>query len=171
MASSSSERTGTAQGGQEERSALPAVPASVLLPLLHDALQREGRFRWRLSGSSMWPTFPLDCEIEIVPLPPGGPQIGDVLVFLSRDILVAHRLVRRAGRQWVTQGDGRLGPDPPLRPEQVLGQVASASLDGRQFWPRRAEKMRAAWWVARYHLLRPARGAWRWWRRLRHGRP
>ncbi len=153
----------------EARSAPAGVPASVLLPLLQEGLQREGRFRWRLRGTSMQPTFPPDCEIEIIPLPSRRPQLGDVLVFLSGDVLVAHRLVRRAGRQWITQGDGRLGPDPPLRPEQVLGQVASASVNGQRFWPRRAETTRAAWWVARYHLLRPIRVGWRWLRRLRPG--
>lgn len=144
------------------------LPASVLLPLLHEALNREGRFRWRLYGSSMQPTFPPDCEIEIVPLPPRGPRLGDVLVFMSRNALIAHRLVRRAGGHWITQGDGRLGPDPALRSEQVLGLVAAASQDGQRFWPRAGEKTRAAWWVARHHLLRPVRMGWRAARKLLH---
>lgn len=144
----------------------PVLPAGVLLALLHEALQRDGRFRWPLNGSSMRPTFPSTCEIEIVPLPPSSPRLGDVLVFMSRDVLIAHRLVRRAGPHWITQGDGRLGPDPPLRPDQVLGQVAIARQNGQRFWPRAGEKARATWWVTRHHLLRPARAVWRSVRRL-----
>lgn len=155
------------EGNAAERGGTPPMlPAGVLLALLHEALSREGRFRWRLHGSSMQPTFPVDCEIEIAPLPAAGPRLGDVLVFMSGDALIAHRLVRRTDTHWITQGDGRLAPDPPLRPEQVLGQVAAASHAGQPFWPRTAKKKRAAWWVARYHLLRPVRFGWRKVRRL-----
>jgi hypothetical protein len=144
------------------------LPAGVLLALLHEALSREGRFLWPLYGPSMQPTFPVDCAIEIVPLPSAGPGLGDVLVFLNGDTLIAHRLVGRSGTHWITQGDGRLAPDPPLRAEQVLGRVAAASHAGQPFWPRSGEKKRAAWWVARYHLLRPVRFGWRKVQRLLH---
>lgn len=149
---------------------LAALPPEVLLSLLREGLDREGRFRWRLIGTSMWPTLPPGCEVEIVPLPPDGPRIGDVVVFLDRNTLIAHRLVRRCGDLWITQGDGRLGPDPSLRSEQLVGRVAAAWQDGRAVWPRREEKLWATVWVARYHLLRPVRFVYRWVRGLRQGR-
>lgn len=149
---------------------LAALPPEVLLPLLREGLDREGRFRWRLFGTSMWPTLPPGCEVEIAPLPPGGPRVGDVVVFLDRNTLIAHRLVRRQGDLWVAQGDGRLGPDPLLRADQLVGRVTAAWQDGRPVWPRRGEKLRATAWVARYHLLRPVRFVYRRVRSLRQGR-
>ncbi|MCS6845156.1 MAG: S26 family signal peptidase [Caldilineales bacterium] len=148
----------------DQRSAaevLAAVPPEVLLSLLREGLDREGRFRWRLFGASMWPTLPPGCEVEIVPLPAEGPKVGDVVVFLDRNTLIAHRLVRRDGALWIAQGDGRLGPDPPLREDQLVGRLAAAWQDGRPVWPRRAENIRATAWVARHHLLRPVRFVYR----------
>jgi hypothetical protein len=43
----------------------------------------------------------------------------------------------------------------------VVGLVAAARQEGQRFWPRAGEKTRATWWVARHHLLRPARVTWR----------
>ncbi len=137
------------------------VEASVTTwaPLLREALAAEGRFRWPLRGASMRPTLPSACEIDIVPLPDQTP-LGSLIVFASGNTLIAHRLVRRAGKYWIVQGDGRLGPDRPLLPEQVLGLVTAAHLDGRCIWPSAAEKAARWYWVARHHLLRPLRFTW-----------
>jgi hypothetical protein len=141
-------------------------PVSAWLPLLREALGCEGHFRWPLRGTSMAPTLPTECEIEMVPLPLDV-RLGDLIVFVDGDTLVAHRLVRRAsGNRWVTQGDGRLGPDRPLDPAQVLARVTIAYTGGRRCWPSAFSYLAAPLWVARHHLLRPLRLAWRAWRRL-----
>jgi hypothetical protein len=107
----------------------------------------------------MAPTLPPDCEIEVAPVPPRV-RLGDLLVFAAGDALVAHRLVRRAGAQWITQGDGRLGPDPPLDPRQALGVVVAAyTLHGRRCWPGHFARALAWLWIARAAVLRPLRRA------------
>ena len=73
----------------------------------------------------MRPTLPVECDIEIVPLPAQTP-LGALIVFVIDDTLIAHRLVRRSGGRWIAQGDGRLGPDRPLEPSQILGLVSAA---------------------------------------------
>jgi len=137
-----------------------SLPWATLAPLLRQALAAEGRFRWRLRGRSMAPTLPAACEIEVIPLPAPTP-LGALVVFAAGDALIAHRLVRRAGGRWITQGDGCLTPDAPLAPEQILGVVAAAYRDGRRCWPGRAERGLAWFWIARRHALRPLRWAWR----------
>jgi hypothetical protein len=122
--------------------------AADYLPLLREALDREGRFRLPLRGNSMLPTLPAACEIEVEPLA-GEPALGALLVFALGDALVAHRLVRRKGGRLVCQGDNRRAPDSPLRPEQVLGRVVAAWADGARLWPGPADRARSAWWVAR----------------------
>ena len=133
--------------------------ATTWLPLLREALEREGRFRFPLRGASMRPTLPVACEIEIVPAP-AHVTLGNLIVFVQGDALIAHRLVRRAAPGWIAHGDGRLTPDRPLRPEQVLGVVTAAYQDGRRIWPGPAEPLVRWLWVARHHTLRPARFAW-----------
>lgn len=126
------------------------------LPLLRDALAAEGRCRLPLRGDSMAPTLPAACEIEIAPLG-GAPRLGALIVFAQGAGLVAHRLAWRAGGRLFAQGDHRRAADPPLLPEQVLGVVAAAWVDGRRVWPRRGERIVAAWWVARAWMWRGAR--------------
>ena len=93
---------------------------------MREALEREGVFRFPLRGASMRPTLPVECDIEIVPLPAQTP-LGALIVFVIDDTLIAHRLVRRSGGRWIAQGDGRLGPDRPLAPSQILGMVVGGA--------------------------------------------
>lgn len=143
-------------------SATPALThtATTWLPLLRETLAAEGSFRFPLRGASMRPTLPPACEVEIVPLPPQV-ALGSLLVFVSGDTLIVHRLVRRAAAGWIAHGDGRLGPDRPLLPGQALGVVAAAYRNGRRIWPGRVEPLLRWFWIARHHALRPARFAWR----------
>lgn len=129
---------------------------TAFLPLLREALVRAGQFRWLLHGTSMAPTLPPGCEIEIAPLPPRV-HLGDPIVFMAADTLVAHRLVHRFRGRWITQGDSRKTPDQPVDPGQALGVVTAAYLDGRRCWPAPLSRLRAMRWVARYYLLRALR--------------
>ncbi len=139
---------------------LTATRADIWLPLLREALDKEGRFRWPLRGNSMWPTLPAECEIELGPLV-SPVRLGELIVFVVDDTLIAHRLVRRAGGYWIAQGDHRLGPDRPVPPDQVLGRVLAAYQNNRRCWPRRFSDVGRAVWLARYQALRFMRAAWR----------
>jgi hypothetical protein len=102
------------------------------------------------------PTLPAACEIEILPLP-AQVHLGELIVFMAGDTLIAHRLVRCAGERWIAQGDGQLGPDRPLAPEQILGIVMAAYSDGQRCWPTRLSRPLAVFWVARHWVLRMIR--------------
>jgi hypothetical protein len=105
----------------------------------------------------MSPSLPNVCRIEIASLPERV-RLGDLVVFLDQDQLVAHRLVDHRHGLWITQGDGRLGPDRPLDPSQVLGIVVAAFDDSGQLcWPGALSRVQAYMWVARYHALRAPR--------------
>jgi hypothetical protein len=145
--------------------AMPGFDGEWLL-LLRGALARGERFRWRLQGTSMSPTLPPGCLIEIAALP-SQPKLGNVVVFSSGGQLVAHRFVQRYGKQWVMQGDGRLGPDRPLDASHGLGIVVAAfNADGRPFWPGRFPRVEARWWITRYHVLHRIRCVRMWLRRM-----
>ena len=143
-----------------------AIHAATWLPLLQEALAKEGRFRWPLRGNSMLPTLPVECEIDIVPLSPPV-HLGELIVFVVDDTLIAHRLVRRTGQYWIAQGDHRLSPDRPVLPDQVLGRVLAAYQDNRRCWPGRWPTASRLVWLARYQALRVVRAGWRVMRRVR----
>ena len=136
-----------------------AARASTWLPLLQEALVKEGRFRWPLRGNSMWPTLPVDCEIELEPLTTPV-HLGELIVFVVDDTLIAHRLVRQTNAYWIAQGDHRRGPDRPVPPDRVLGRVVAAYREGRHCWPGRFESVWRVMWLARYQAQRVARAIW-----------
>jgi phage repressor protein C with HTH and peptisase S24 domain len=137
-----------------------AIHAATWLPLLKEALAKEGRFRWPLRGTSMLPTLPAECEIELAPLV-RPVRLGELIVFVVDDTLIAHRLVRRTGQYWIAQGDHRLAPDRPVPPDQVLGRVLAAYQNDRRCWPSRYSGAWRMAWLARYQALRVVRVVWR----------
>lgn len=144
-------------------SAQSPMQISTLLPLLQESLTRTGRLVLPLNGTSMHPTLPLVCRVEIVPVTHAEKlPLGSLIVFGAGDALITHRLVARRmirGRlHWIAQGDGRRAADGPILPEQVLGQVERAvDGSGRILWPRRGEQIWARGWILRHHLLRAMR--------------
>jgi hypothetical protein len=78
-------------------------------------------------SNSMYPLLPPGCQVRLGRLD-GVPRRGTILaVWDGREVLV-HRCVkvlRAPDANWlvVTRGDNCLQPDPPWRPEQVLGRV------------------------------------------------
>src|SRR5436190_7248117 len=80
-----------------------------------------------IRGTSMEPTLPDGARIKVCPSRTGTYEVGEIAACLHGGSLVAHRIVSRgAGRARgyvVTQGDGRLICDRPLRVDDILGVV------------------------------------------------
>src|SRR5262245_32949148 len=94
-----------------------------------------------IQGTSMEPTIPDGARIKVCPSPTGRYEIGDVAACVHRGALVAHRIVSfgagRARGYVITQGDGRLICDRPLRREEILGAVTEFSVAGAWHAPAR----------------------------------
>lgn len=87
----------------------------------------ERRTELPVQGYSMWPVL---RSGERIVVRHGGavPQIGQVIVILHGDRVLAHRVIqrRRQGREFVlrTKGDTCLGPDPGWAdPGRIVGVV------------------------------------------------
>jgi hypothetical protein len=93
-------------------------------------------------SNSMYPLLPPGCQVRLE-RPQGVPRRGMVLaVWDGREVLV-HRCVkvlRAPDANWlvVTRGDNCLQPDPPWRPEQVLGRVCEVRRTVPSHVPERA---------------------------------
>jgi signal peptidase I len=65
---------------------------------------------------------------------------GDIVLFGRDRRLFAHRVVAKAGASGnariVTQGDGMLRPDAPVKGSQVLGKVSLIVRDGKCLEPK-----------------------------------
>jgi len=72
------------------------------------------------SGLSM---FPLLLPGDKLLVSPGRIQIGDIGVFISNKILIAHRLYKIENELYFFKGDGLIYPDQPINASNVIGIV------------------------------------------------
>ena len=108
--------------------------------LLDAAVEMLGRAgghgRVRVQGASMMPTLEAGQTLA-VEFSPARIGRGDLLVFRQANYLVVHRLLGRTrfpdGRPSLrTRGDGKIGLDPHVAPDRVLGRVTA--VQGRDGW-------------------------------------
>src|SRR5262249_52080652 len=77
-----------------------------------------------LRGHSMSPTLRDGDRILVVPFGASDiPQAGDLVITNRSGTLVAHRLVARTPRGFVTRGDARQWNDTPVGREDLLARV------------------------------------------------
>lgn len=105
------------------------------LEISKEILRKGSLLRIPTVGSSMYPVSRSGDIITIRPTRAADVSIGDVIVYNAGRRMVAHRLVskRKENNQVVLicQGDTFMRPDPPIRPEQVLGKVVAVSRNGQ----------------------------------------
>ena len=57
---------------------------------------------------------------------------GQIVLCFRDEALVAHRLVRKSGSQFITRGDSLYNFDRPFQEDEILGRVVTIVRDGRQ---------------------------------------
>lgn len=94
--------------------------------LILEALTRGRRVRLGFGGTSMQPLL---CEGDVIEVwaPPRPPRTGDVVLYLSGDALVAHRVLAPSadGTALLVKGDFTSGNPERLDRDRVLGIVAA----------------------------------------------
>lgn len=71
-------------------------------------------------GMSM---FPLLLPGDILLVSPEKPEKGDIGVFISNNIIIAHRVYRIINSTYYFKGDGLINADRPVNSEDVIGIV------------------------------------------------
>lgn len=104
-------------------------PATVLEPtkiaLLRKALT-VAPMSLNLTGLSMYPAIRAGDRCRVSAVDPSTLRIGDIILTTRDSRLFAHRIVTvepGPPRRWIMKGDTLLWPDPPVSPEDILGQV------------------------------------------------
>jgi len=97
---------------------------------------RQGQdLHCRTLGSSMFPLIPYRSLIHVEPVTPDQLRPGDVILYRSGEVLVAHRLLRKETETGtpvlITRGDAfPWRATERLAPEQVLGKVVTIEWRG-----------------------------------------
>ena len=95
--------------------------------LAAEVLSRQGNFTMKAFGTSMLPAlWPGDlvviqsCRFE-------DAQPGDIVLYSRAGRFFLHRVISKdsigGNEQLITRGDSMPAPDPPVRPDKVLGTV------------------------------------------------
>jgi signal peptidase I len=119
-------------------------PAHALAALLLEDATRFDRaakslaqqtIEFPIVGHSMEPTVAHGATVRV----DLGASVrsGDVVLFRQDHQLVAHRVIHRGARAFLTRGDGRTAPDPPVAFDSVLGVVSSPLPPMRRHWLQR----------------------------------
>ncbi len=93
-------------------------------------------------GGSMFPLIRDGDRVTVQPLK-REPRIGDVVLAVIAGRWVLHRVIAVRGAEWVTRGDYRLRPDPPIRRAQIVGLAVRTQRRGRTIgldWPQGAAR-------------------------------
>jgi hypothetical protein len=104
--------------------------------LVAEALDRFGRVRFRACGTSMLPAISPGDVVDVEACPIDQFRTGDIVVLMSSNGLVAHRLVSSGHQAAVTRGDALWRSDPPISMARLLGRVTRVARNGSSRSPR-----------------------------------
>ncbi|HXZ28689.1 MAG TPA: S24/S26 family peptidase [Terriglobales bacterium] len=130
--------------------AVVPTPESVRCELLAETVRRHGRARLRVQGTSMLPSLRPGDLLQIECRLPAEIEAGAIVLYAREQRLFAHRLLRKQVLgALVVRGDRLARPDPPVRPEELLGEVTWVQRGARGFAPAR----RPGWGAALLRLV------------------
>lgn len=95
-----------------------------------ELLSRSGKtLESSIQGSSMGDTIPNGSRIRIQWRDGDNYRTGQIVACVEHGFLFAHRIVHVRRDTIITQGDGWILCDPPLRVSQVIGEVIACCLE------------------------------------------
>jgi len=107
----------------------PSLSDPELLRLLTDSLKACGSGRIHLRGDSMRPTLQDGWKLHIRSLPAEELRVGDIAIFVHRELLTIHRLIwkRMDGKRemFIFQGDNNAHRET-VEAGAILGRVEAA---------------------------------------------
>lgn len=125
--------------GPPDRACVPegqelALSGPALLELLQAVLARGAPFRFRATGSSMFPFIRDGDVVTVAPLKGIRLWRGDVVACVPprRDTLVIHRVVARRGHSYLVKGDATAEVDGLVQEVDILGRVMRIERGGSE---------------------------------------
>jgi hypothetical protein len=101
--------------------------------LIAQSLRAGREIRLRVTGTSMLPAVRPGDVLRV--RPKTSAEVGQIAVFERDGRLFAHRVIAQIGAhgrpQLITRGDALAVYDPPVRADEMLGEVATIIRDGR----------------------------------------
>ena len=103
--------------------------------LAEEVLRSSGHLRLQVTGWSMLPTICPGDTLVLKSATAEDVSEGDIVLFRRDRRLFAHRVLARAGDQWLTRGDAMPYTDSPIGNRELLGRVVYLIRNGRYIEP------------------------------------
>ncbi len=101
--------------------------SSELVELAKDVIAKGGQLHFRTRGHSMFPFIADGDEVVLGPLDPGGPQIGQVVLFDTKNGARLHRLIAQVSESgnsyFIARGDAELSAGERIEVDQIYGRI------------------------------------------------
>ncbi len=107
--------------------------------LVREAIDKNGSFRFRVEGFSMFPFLVEGDEVIIEKVPIQDLKIGEIVTYIRDEMLIVHRIKRIDGVSnkmiFVTQGDNLNHEDLPVMEKEIIGRVRTVIRGEKSFSP------------------------------------
>lgn len=101
----------------------------------------------------MAPLIPSGSRLFIRFFPKNKIKIGDIVFFKQDKDFLTHRLIYKSKKLWLTKADASPLPDPPIKPNQILGKVTKIERNGKVFSPEALIKIQNLFYLEEFNKL------------------
>ncbi len=107
---------------------------------IRDAIEKHGRFRFRVKGVSMFPFLIDGDEVIIERVLPEDLRTGDIVMYVRKNVMIVHRIIRihttaKGRRLFIIRGDNLSYEDQPVWEEDIGGKATKVIRGSREFTP------------------------------------
>ncbi|MCX7957433.1 MAG: signal peptidase I [Deltaproteobacteria bacterium] len=112
----------------------------ITIKTIRDAIERHGRFRFNVKGTSMFPFLIDGDQVIIEKVLPEDLSAGDIVMYVRNNLMVVHRIIRiyttsKGRRLFILRGDNLSYEDPPVWEEDIGGKAAKVIRGDKEFSP------------------------------------
>lgn len=109
------------------------IPGPDMVDLIVAVTGKGKSFRFQAGGSSMYPFIKDGDVLTVAPVSDGRVRVGEVVAFrrLGTDRLSVHRIVGKAGCNYLIQGDNNYQPDGLVPEANIIGRITNIERKGR----------------------------------------
>lgn len=102
--------------------------------LYKDLLEKTQSFYMQVKGGSMYPFVRNGDSIEVLPLKQEYNNIkkGEIILFTRNNYFYVHRVIKKAGDNFITKGDFSFGTDGNIPKNDIFARVISVQRNGRK---------------------------------------
>ena len=100
----------------------------ITIQAIRDTIDEHKRFRFNVSGVSMFPFLLDGDQVIIEKADPKDLRVGDIVMYIRKNLMIVHRIIKiytnsEGRRLFIIKGDNLRYPDQPVWEEDIGGKA------------------------------------------------